>query len=115
MSVLHLLLNFECRRFNLCLARTSRLFQVDGVHHWKNSNLFFDEFNIRSNGNIRTFERCLATKSANPKDVDTHPDLYKPSTAKKQTHVPDDLKGGQAADTIETGSKSSPTTGAKVW
>lgn len=106
---------FEYAQFVLCSAGASRLLQVSGIHHGKNSHVLFNELNSRSNGNLRTFERCLATKSANQKNADSHSDLYKPSTAKEGTHVPDDLKGGQPADTIETGSKSSSTAGGKVW
>lgn len=77
-------------------ARTSRLIQVANVNHLKNC-------------------RFLATKSKGPDAIDTHPDLYKPSTAKQETHVPDSLKGGQAPDTIETISKKPLTGAGKVW
>ena len=101
---------------SIILAGTARLFRVVGINHWKNSHLFFDTLNVRSNINIFTFERYLATKSGNSKNVDAHPDLYKPSTTKRQTHVPDDLKNHhQPMDTINTNTSSPLAGGGKVW
>lgn len=41
--------------------------------------------------------------------------LYKPSTAKEQTRVPDDLHGGQPVETIETTSQDPLAKKAKIW
>lgn len=45
----------------------------------------------------------------------SHP--YTASTEKKETRVPDDLKGGQPLETIDTNVKITPTLSAtsKVW
>lgn len=44
-------------------------------------------------------------------------DLYKPSTAKEETHVPDELHSGQPRETYEAPPKSTATLtgGGKVW
>jgi hypothetical protein len=75
----------------------------------KNSNLLSPKSNLFLNGNILTWKRCLATKNNNTGGIDTHSDLYKPSTAKQETHVSDALRGHQPADTIDTKASS------KVW
>jgi len=100
----------------LCTG-TSRLFQVVGANHLKNSKLLFEKQNSIIIINNLTFKRSLTTKtkeSKNAKNIDTHSDLYKPSTAKEETHVPDDLKGHhQPPETIVTSAKT--TGGGKVW
>ena len=94
------------------IARTSRLFRVAGVNFLENSKALFEKENLIYNTNHLIIKRCLATK-----DINTHPDLYKPSTAKQETHVPDDLKGGQPADTINTAvhSAGAGAGDGKVW
>ena len=100
------------KSFDSCfLAGTARLVQVVGGNQLRNSKSLFE----KSNTNFLNFKRCLATGKKNPTEIDTHPDLYKPSTAKKETHVPDDLHSGQAPETFMTSKQSPLTAGGKVW
>lgn len=59
----------------------------------------------------------LAKNSEKENDLGINTELYKPSTAKKETHVSDDLKGGQSKETFDAPPKSTPvlTSGGKVW
>lgn len=63
--------------------------------------------------------RCLSTNSSknNENDLGIDTKSYKPSTAKTETHIPDDLKGGQRIETIGTAPASTATLtgGGKVW
>jgi len=97
----------------LCTG-SSRLFQVVGVNHLKNNKLLFEKQNSILNTNNLILKRCLATKNKDSKktnQIDVHADLYKASTTKQETHVPDALKGHhQAPETFQTNVK-----GAKVW
>ncbi len=97
------------------LAGTSRLIQVVGINHLKYSKLLSDKSNVFSNSNILTVKRYLATKNKNTDGVDTHSDLYKPSTAKKATPVSNELHSGQPPETFDTGTENSITAGGKVW
>ena len=70
------------------------------------------------NINQWTSKRCLSSaskKNNDKKETDTHADLYRPSTAKTETHVPDDLKGGQAIETVAKPPSAKLTGGGKVW
>ncbi|CAF0818358.1 unnamed protein product [Adineta ricciae] len=65
-----------------------------------------------------TIKRTLSINSHDQKNelgIDTK--SYKPSTAKTETHVPDDLKGGQPIETIDKPPRSTATltSGGKVW
>lgn len=65
-----------------------------------------------------TIKRCVSNSSqSNRNDLGIDTKSYKPSTAKTETHVPDDLKGGQSIETIDTTSKTTATLtgGGKVW
>jgi hypothetical protein len=75
---------------------------------------------IVSNRNIVTLKRCLSNISNNKKnenDLGINTELYKPSTAKKETNVPDDLTGGQAKETFDIPPKGTAvlSSGGKVW
>jgi hypothetical protein len=94
---------------------TSRLFRVIGANYFENNKLLYEKQNSLYNINNLIFNRCLTTKNKDSKNIDTHADLYKPSTAKKETHVPDNLKGGQSPETFDTDTESSSTGGGKVW
>jgi hypothetical protein len=94
---------------------TSRFVQVVGINQLKNSKLLTEKSNVFSNSNILTLKRCLATKNKNTDGIDTHPDLYKPSTAKKPTHVSDDLHSGQSPETFDTNVNNPLAAGSKVW
>ena len=70
--------------------------------------------------NFLPIQRYLSNKSSTDKGdhgVDAHAKLYKPSTEKEETHVPDALKGGQDPGTFATATKTTPTLtgGGKVW
>ncbi|CAF0812536.1 unnamed protein product [Adineta steineri] len=67
-------------------------------------------------------KRCLSNISSNnnkknENDLGIDTKIYKPSTATTQTHIPDNLKGGQPTETIETIPKSTATLtgGGHVW
>ncbi len=72
---------------------------------------------ILRNRNILTLKRWSSNSTTNENDLDVNKKLYKPSTAKKETHVPDDLKGGQSRETFDPLPKSTATLtgGGKVW
>ncbi|CAF3502685.1 unnamed protein product [Rotaria sp. Silwood1] len=90
---------------------TSRLYRVVNLYHSNNNPSTF------SNINILLLKRCLSNTNKNEKDINVNTDLFKPSTAKEETHIPDDLRGGQSPETIDTLPKTTPTlTGSgKVW
>jgi hypothetical protein len=65
-------------------------------------------------------KRCLSNISNNNKTGQTlgiNTELYKPSTATIETHVPDDLNSGQHKETVGTSPKNTATLadGGKVW
>lgn len=65
-----------------------------------------------------TIKRILSTNSHDQKnDLGIDTKSYKPSTAKTETHVPDDLKGGQPIETIDKLPRTTATLtgGGKVW
>ncbi|CAF1176705.1 unnamed protein product [Rotaria sordida] len=70
-----------------------------------------------SNINILLLKRCLSNTNKDGKDINFNTELFKPSTAKEKTHVPDDLVGGQPRETIDSASKGTATLtgGGKVW
>ncbi len=83
-----------------------------GINHLKNGRLLFEKENSFYN------KRCLAIKnndSKKSKNIDVHADLYKPSTAKEETHVADELKGHQSPETFDTAVKPTKLGGGKVW
>jgi len=102
-------------KYFFCLAGTSRFFRVIGANYLENNKLLYEKQNSLYNINNLIFNRCLTTKNKDSKNIDVHADLYKPSTAKKETHVPDNLKGGQSPETFDTDTESSSTGGGKVW
>lgn len=81
------------------------------MNHLNNSKLLNEKPNL-------IFNRCLSSKkndSKNTKNINTHSDLYKASTTKQRVHIPDNLKGGQAPETIDTKATNPLTGGGKVW
>ncbi len=84
------------------LAGTSRLIQVGGI-----DSKFLLE---KSNSIFNISQRCLSSKNQGP---NIHADLYKPSTAKEETHVPDALQGHHQSP--ETFATTTLNDGAKVW
>ncbi|CAF3037651.1 unnamed protein product [Rotaria sp. Silwood2] len=88
---------------------TSRLHRVVDLCHSNYNSLTF------SNINILSIKRCLS--NINEKDINFNTELFKPSTAKKETHVPDELKGEQPKETINSIPKTTTTLSGsgKVW
>jgi hypothetical protein len=74
---------------------------------------------IVSNEKLLILKRCLSNiaNNKNEYDLDGTTKLYKPSTAKQETHVSDELKGEQSVETFDTIPKSAPTLAGveKVW
>ena len=72
------------------------------------STIFFQPKNFRSLSSI-------SQKKENDLGIDT--EIYKPSTAKEATHVPDDLHSGQPRETFDSPPRPTATlTGSgKVW
>ncbi|CAF0921471.1 unnamed protein product [Adineta steineri] len=100
-------------------AGTSRLFRAVGVNHLKNNRLSLEKENASYATSNVIFKRCLSSKNKESKDgnnLNTHADLYKPSTTKEETHIPDELKHHhQPTDTINTGVNTFKKSGGKVW
>jgi hypothetical protein len=90
------------QRFVYLYTGTSRLIQVSGI----NSKFLLE----KSNSIFNISQRCLSSKNQDP---NIHADLYKPSTAKEKTHVPDALKGHHQSP--ETFATTTLNDGAKVW
>jgi len=106
------------QRFVRLYTGTSRFFRVVSASHSKINISLFEQKNALDHTNSLIFKRCLATNNKSSKStnqVDSHSDLYKPSTAKEKTHVPDDLKGGQPIDTIQSLAQDITTGSGKVW
>lgn len=72
---------------------------------------------VHSNRNIPILKRYLSSSNKNENDLGINTSSYKPSTAKQETHIPDNLQGGQAKETFDTTSKSTATLtdDGKVW
>lgn len=102
-------------KYFFCLAGTSRFFRVIGANYLENNKLLYEKQNSLYNINNLIFNRCLTTKNKDSKNIDVHADLYKPSTAKEETHVADELKGHQSPETFNTAVKPTKLGGGKVW
>jgi hypothetical protein len=91
--------------FLFYLAGTTRLYRGVNICH--------------SNTNNLTLKRCLSNTSNNKKGTDLGIDKssYKPSTISKAQKIPNDLKGGQPQETIDSTPKITATLtgGGKVW
>lgn len=97
------------------LAGPSRIFRVIGINHVRNSNSLFEKENSLYKTHNLIFNRCLSNKTKDDNNLDIHAELYKPSTVKEKQHVPDDLKGGQPPETINTTVTSTTIGEGKVW
>ena len=94
----------------------SRFIRAIAVYHSKNDRSLLEHGVKLYNVNNGIFQRSLATRNQNSNKFDPHADLYKPSTAKQETHVPDDLKHHhQPPETINTTFNTTAVGGGKVW
>ncbi|CAF0879799.1 unnamed protein product [Adineta ricciae] len=104
------------QRFSSLAGSSSRFIRAIAMHHSKNDGSLLEHGVKLYNVNNGIFQRCLATQNKNSNKVDSHADLYKPSTAKQETHVPDDLKHHhQPPETINTTLNTTAVGGGKVW
>jgi len=92
------------QRFTSLSIQTSRLIRFAGQISVKGEN-------YQSNRQVATTNHS----SEQERLAHIQSKLYKPSTATEQTHVPDDLHGGQPLETIETAAKDPLARKAKIW
>ncbi|CAF0922246.1 unnamed protein product [Adineta ricciae] len=104
------------QRFSSLAGSSSQFIRTIVVNHSKNDHSLLEHGVKLYNVNNGIFQRCLATRNQNSNKFDPHADLYKPSTAKQETHVPDGLKHHhQPPETINTTFNTTAVGGGKVW
>lgn len=107
------------QRLAYLAGSSSRVVRAIAVNHLKNDRSLFEQGIKLCNANNFILQRCLATKSkgtGNAGEIDPHNDLYKPSTAKEETHVPNDLENHhQPTETINITVNTRLKSSGKVW
>lgn len=99
-------------------SHAARLFQVNGWNQLANNGSISGRLPSVCHAYNSIVQRYASSKNQsieNVDEADVHAKMYKPSTEKQHTHVPNDLKGGQAPETVINAASEPMKGSGKVW